>query len=70
MGEAGDYWRDHRDHKRRQRNKMVECEGACLSAVVHNPHANLPKIPPGCKCHRCGWEAPANLKGNSLRRAT
>lgn len=27
MGDAGDYWNDHREYRRRQRKKMVECAG-------------------------------------------
>ena len=44
MGDSGDYWNDHRDYERRQREKMVECEG-CQRLTF-----------PDSKCVRCGEE--------------
>ena len=44
MGDSGDYWNDHRDYERRQRDKMVECEG-CQRLTF-----------PDSKCVRCGEE--------------
>jgi len=57
MGDVGDYWRDHREHKKQQRRQMVECQGSC-AGHWSRPNPNPPKVFPGQKCHRCGWQAP------------
>lgn len=56
MGDAGDYWNDHREYKRRKRREMEKCLG-CQRLVF-----------PGEKCMDCETVAPGGPKKRTARK--
>ena len=60
MGDVGDYWREHKEYKRKERSRWHECPHC---AVAFGGNGTL--TPPGQKCRNCDWVAPS-AEGNGL----
>jgi len=62
MGDVGDYWREHKEFKKRLRSHWHECPSCAVAFGTGT------LVAPGRKCRNCDWKAPG-VPGEDLEKA-